>query len=100
MNLIDSFQSAVSDFDAMIRSALLVILSDAGCNEMHWRKTANLTRLKNMSHVLAVSKMFVEASDDFHQPSLKQLEMYLVVVNKLSLTVEKNVTEVPNPNSP
>ena len=43
--------------------------------------------------------MFVEASDDFHQPSIKQSEMYLDVVNKLSITVEKNVTEVPNPNS-
>jgi hypothetical protein len=56
LNLIDSYQSAASDVDAMIRAALLAILSEAGCNAMHWRKTANLTGLKNMSHVLAVLK--------------------------------------------
>ncbi|EFX76849.1 hypothetical protein DAPPUDRAFT_106745 [Daphnia pulex] len=52
----DSYQSSASDVDAMIRSALSAILSGAGCNAMHWRKTSNLTGLKNMSHALAVLK--------------------------------------------
>jgi hypothetical protein len=52
----DSYQSAASDVDAMIRFTLLAILSEAGCNAMHWRKTAHLTGLKNMLHVLAVLK--------------------------------------------
>jgi hypothetical protein len=52
----DSYQSAASDVDAMIISAVLAILSEAGCNAIHWRKTAHLTGLKNILHVLAVLK--------------------------------------------
>ena len=52
----DLYQSAASDVDAMIRSTLLAILSEAGCNAMHWRKTAHITGLKNMLPVLAVLK--------------------------------------------
>jgi hypothetical protein len=52
----DSYQSAASDVDAMKGSTLLAILSEAGCNAMYWRKTAHMTGLKNMLHVLAVLK--------------------------------------------
>ena len=52
----DSYQSAASDVDAMKGSTLLAILSEAGCNAMDWRKTAHITGLKNMLHVLAVLK--------------------------------------------
>jgi hypothetical protein len=59
--------------------------------------------IKIIRELILILEMFEEASDDFqadYETVGNVIPAYLDMVNKLSITVERNGTEVPNPKSP